>query len=316
MPKLHICGEALIDFVPFEGAKGQIGYAPKPGGSPYNAAKAAARAGADVSFLGAISTDFFGDQLKSHLEESGVYCDALPRSRHPSTLAFVDLTTGDPRYAFYNNQTSTANMAPNPAMIDVGPGDILDVGSISLIDLPGADNITDFAVSMSEKVMVSIDPNARPGMIEDWPAWHRRIARLLDIASIIKLSVEDLKIIAPHQMPEQFAKSHLAKSAGLVIITDGGEGATGFTSAATHTAKTPKIVLADTVGAGDTLMGSTLAWILDHGLNDVEAIRALNEDGLKEMLKFATSAAAINCQSVGCNPPTKIEIEAFLAKNS
>lgn len=313
MPKLHICGEALIDFVPFEGAEGQVGYTPKPGGSPYNAAKAAARAGADVSFLGAISTDFFGDQLKSHLEESGVYCDALPRCKHPTTLAFVDLTSGDPRYAFYNNETSTANMAPKPTMVDVGPGDILDVGSISLIDLPGADNITDFTVAMSNRMMISIDPNARPGMIEDWPAWHKRIARLLDVASFIKLSVDDLKIIAPHQTPEQFAKNHLAKTAGLVVVTDGSEGATGYTGAATVNVKTPKIVLADTVGAGDTLMGSTLAWLLDQGLSDAEAIRGLNEDALRNMLEFATSAAAINCESVGCNPPTRAEIEAFLA---
>ncbi|WP_306259669.1 carbohydrate kinase [Pararhizobium sp. IMCC21322] len=313
MPKLHICGEALIDFVPFEGAEGQVGYTPKPGGSPYNAAKAAARAGADVSFLGAISTDFFGDQLKSHLEESGVYCDALPRCKHPTTLAFVDLTSGDPRYAFYNNETSTANMAPDPTMVEVGPGDILDVGSISLIDLPGADNITDFTVAMSDRMMISIDPNARPGMIENWSAWHKRIARLLEVASIIKLSVEDLNIIAPHQTAVQFAKTCLAKSAGLVVITDGGEGATGYTGAATVKVKTPRIVLADTVGAGDTLMGSTLAWLLDQGLSDAEALRSLNEDALKNMLEFATSAAAINCQSVGCNPPTRAEIEAFLA---
>nr|WP_306263649.1 carbohydrate kinase [Pararhizobium sp. IMCC3301] len=313
MPKLSICGEALIDFVPFAGTEGQTGYAPKPGGSPYNAAKAAARAGAEVSFLGAISSDFFGDQLKQHLEESGVYCDAVPRSRHPSTLAFVDLSSGDPRYAFFNNGTSTSNMAPTAAMMDPKPGDILDVGSISLIDLPAADNITDFAVAMSRRMMISIDPNARPGMIEDWPAWHKRMARLLEIASIIKLSVEDLQIIAPHQSAEQFANQHLAKSAGLVIITDGREGATGYTGAATHTAPTPKIVLADTVGAGDTLMGTMLAWILDQGLSDAEALRKLDEDGLTQMLRFATSAAAINCQSVGCNPPTRAEINAFLA---
>lgn len=316
MPKLNICGEALIDFVPFEGAEGQTGYTPKPGGSPYNAAKAAARAGADVSFLGAISSDFFGDQLKQHLEESGVYCDAVPRSRHPSTLAFVDLSSGDPRYAFFNNDTSTANMAPTAAMIDPQPGDILDVGSISLNDLPGADNITDFAVAMSRQMMVAIDPNARPGMIEDWPAWHSRMARLLEIASIIKLSVEDLQIIAPHQTAEQFARHHLEKSAGLVIVTDGGEGATGYSGTATHKAPTPEIVLADTVGAGDTLMGTMLAWILDQGLSDAGALRNLDEAGLTQMLRFATSAAAINCQSVGCNPPTRAEIEAFLAERN
>lgn len=313
MPRLYICGEALIDFVPMNGAQGQAGYEPKPGGSPYNAAKAAARAGADVSFLGAISSDFFGDQLKDHLEESGVYCDAVPRSPHPSTLAFVDLSTGDPRYAFFNNNASTANMAPLPSMLEPKPGDILDIGSISLIDLPGADNITDFTVSMSDQMMISIDPNARPGMIEDWPAWHARMARLLNVATIIKLSVEDLQIIEPHHTADQFAEIRLRGNAGLVIVTDGANGATGYTSKAKYQAKTPQITLADTVGAGDTLMGTTLAWILDRSISDAEGLRSLAEEDLKDMLTFAASAAAINCQSVGCNPPTRAEIEAFLA---
>lgn len=312
MSKLYICGEALIDFVPMKGPAGQSGYEPKPGGSPYNAAKAAARAGADVSFLGAISSDFFGDQLKQHLEESGVDCGMVPRSRYPSTLAFVDLSTGDPRYAFFNNDSSTANMDPKPGLIDANPGDILDVGSISLIDLPGADNITDFAVAMSNQMMISIDPNARPSMTEDWPAWHKRIARLLHVATIIKLSVEDLQVIAPHQTADQFAQMRLAGNAGLVIITDGGNGATAYTGNAKHQVPTPKIILADTVGAGDTLMGTTLAWILDRGISDATGLGALSEQDLDSLLRFATSAAAINCQSVGCNPPTKAEIEAFL----
>lgn len=316
MPRLYICGEALIDFVPMKGAERQPGYEPKPGGSPYNAAKAAARAGADVSFLGAISTDFFGDQLKEHLEESGVYCDTVPRSRHPSTLAFVDLSTGDPRYAFFNNNASTANMAPMPNLIEPKEGDILDVGSVSLIDLPGADNIANFAVSMSSQMMICIDPNARPSMIEDWPAWHARIARLLDVATIIKLSVEDLQVIAPHHTADEFAEMRLAGRAGLVIVTDGGNGATGYTSNAKVHVKTPKIELADTVGAGDTLMGTTLAWVLDRNISDVAGLRKLGEDELKEMLTFAASAAAINCQSVGCNPPTRAAIEAFLAERS
>ncbi|MEP0521415.1 MAG: carbohydrate kinase [Hyphomicrobiales bacterium] len=315
MPRLYICGEALIDFVPMKGAEGQSGYEPKPGGSPYNAAKAAARAGADVSFLGAMSNDFFGDQLKDHLEESGVYCDAVPRSPHPSTLAFVDLSTGDPRYAFFNNNASTANMAPIPAMIQPQPGDILDVGSISLIDLPGADNITEFAVSMSSQMMLAIDPNARPSMIEDWPAWRARMARLLDVATIIKLSVEDLEVIEPHHTPDQFAELRINAGTGLVIVTDGGNGATGYTGSAKFQAKTPQIELADTVGAGDTLMGTTLAWILHQEIQDADGLRGLGEGDLKNMLTFAASAAAINCQSVGCNPPTRAEIEAFLAAN-
>ena len=58
-------GEALVDLVPTEpGALGAL--LPRLGGGPYNTAVAAGRLGAPVAFLSRISTDGFGDALRSY----------------------------------------------------------------------------------------------------------------------------------------------------------------------------------------------------------------------------------------------------------
>ncbi len=319
MPRVFVCGEALIDFVPTSSQDGAGGpgapgaYVPKPGGSPFNAAKAAARAGADVAFVGAFSTDFFGDQLIGDLEAAGVDCALSSRTADPTTLAFVDFATGGPRYAFFNNGSATANMAPDPARLTLRPGDIVDVGSISLIDTPGADNITDFAAAIGQHAMLSIDPNARPGMIIDRAAWDGRIRRLFDVATIIKLSVDDLDYIAPGTTPADFAARQTAAGTALVVVTDGEGGATAHTANANASVPAYRLTVVDTVGAGDTLMGSMLAWIGRAGVPDADTLRAFTAPQLTETLLYGTTAAALNCRHAGCNPPSQAEIAEAVA---
>jgi DNA-binding transcriptional regulator LsrR (DeoR family)/sugar/nucleoside kinase (ribokinase family) len=167
MPKLWFMGEALIDFVPVPAPDGGPAFAPRCGGSPFNAAKAAAVAGAEVGFLGAISTDLFGEMLAADLARHGIDTAQAPRLSAPTTLAFVDLQEGEPRYAFFNEGTATRMIAPDAAGFAARPGDVVDFGSISLIDLPGADAIAAFAEAVAGQALVAIDPNARPGMTPD-----------------------------------------------------------------------------------------------------------------------------------------------------
>ncbi len=56
-PRVVIAGEALIDLI--IGRDGAV--IPAAGGGQYNAARAVARLGGDVHFLGRISDDWFGN---------------------------------------------------------------------------------------------------------------------------------------------------------------------------------------------------------------------------------------------------------------
>lgn len=310
-PKLWFLGEALIDFVPVTVA-GQRTYAPRPGGSSFNAAKAAAQAGARAGFLGAVSRDMFGDLLIADLAAHGVDTTLTPRSDAPSTLAFVDLQDGEPRYAFFNALSATARMAPDPAAFRPGQGDVVDVGSISLIDLPGADNIARFARAVAARAAVAIDPNARPVMTPDMAAWRARIEGILDIATIVKLSDEDLDALRPGMAAADFARDCLHRGAGIVIITHGAAGAEAFTAAAHVSRPGCRVTVVDTVGAGDTLMGTLLARLAAAQATRAETLGGLAAETLAGHLDFAIAAAALNCTASGCAPPTAADIAAAL----
>ncbi len=313
MARLYVCGEALIDFVPCEVSDGTMAFIPKTGGSPYNIARAAARAGADVSFIGAFSSDMFGDQLVAELSSHGVDCSLAPVSDHPTTLAFVDVSQGSPRYAFFTENTATRNMAPYADMIEAGPGDILNVGSISLIENPAADNIVDFCIAMSAKMRVAMDPNVRPSMTADKADWLARIERLSSVVSVIKLSDEDLDYMYPGLSPNDYADRMLDGKTELVIVTLGGDGAQAFTQKAAAAVKPPVVEIADTVGAGDALMGGVLSWLLEHCGDPPNAIAALSENQLEDMLRFSTTGAALNCTRVGASPSDRQEILEAIA---
>ena len=314
MGRLFFCGEALIDFVPVTAVDGRTLFDAKPGGSPFNAAKAAALAGGEVAFVGAVSTDFFGDMLIGDLAAAGVDCAAAARLDAPTTLAFVDLSGADPRYAFFNTGSATVRMAPEAAALAAGPGDILNVGSIALIEPPGADRITEFALAVAERALLCIDPNARPEMIADHAAWARRIERLMAAAAIIRLSTEDIAAIAPGQGPNDFAAARLAAGAALVIVTDGAAGATAHTPAGRAHRPAPAVTLADAVGAGDVLNGAILARLSALNLTGRDDLAGMDSAALDDLLAHGVTAAAINCTRSGCAPPTGAEIAAARAR--
>src|SRR5260221_14518120 len=103
---LLCCGDALIDMIPDRTGDGRDAYVPAIGGSCCNIAVALGRLGAEVGFMGGISTDFFGDLLVSGLTASRVSTRYVARRERETTLGFVKLGNGEPQYAFYDESTA------------------------------------------------------------------------------------------------------------------------------------------------------------------------------------------------------------------
>jgi len=137
---ITVAGEALIDLV-FD-ASGAV--TAVPGGAGLNAARTVARLGGDCQYLGKLSDDGFGDQLRSSLEEAGVRIAVPDPTPAPTTLAIARLDAlGAAEYKFYLERTSAAELAA----ADV-PAEILDgsnaiaLGGLALLIEPTASSLT------------------------------------------------------------------------------------------------------------------------------------------------------------------------------
>jgi len=300
-------GENLIDYIQIAKENDLPVYKAIPGGSCYNVAIAAARQGQKVSYITPISNDSLGNILASRLEADGVKVCA-PRVQEPTSLAVVSLNDSQPSYQFYRTETAERKITRqmlneiNPASIK-----IFHIGSISLIDGEDADIWEQRFGELAEQgVVTSLDPNIRQLLIKNQSEYLARLKRMIKYAHILKLSDEDLKYIySEKSVDDAFDEICRGTDAKIVVLTMGEKGArvkTGEFSFEVNAVVCDHIV--DTVGAGDTFMGIVLAEINDKNIS-ATAISEINEIELKRIIERASEAAALNCQTAGCNPPYK-----------
>lgn len=304
------CGEALIDMIPSPTENGLEGFVPHSGGAVFNTAIALGRLGARVGLVSGISTDMFGQQLFRDLRASHVDTEYLVRSERPSTLAFVQLVNGHATYSFFDENSAgrmivSSDLPTVPAAVNA-----LYFGGISLACEPGADSYAFLAEQAGAERAVMLDPNIRPGFISDPERYRARLARMLRVADIVKVSDEDLNWIYPGS-EGLIEKVEQLQSTGpsVVIVTRGGEGADAWLSNG-QTVHVPvqKVTVVDTVGAGDTFNAGVMAALSEQGLLTKESLRRLSAKSLEQALQFGAVVAAITVSRAGANPPFRDEL--------
>ena len=315
-----IGGENLIDLVSSSSnSEGLPIYLANPGGSPYNVAIATSKLGAKVSYLTPLSKDTLGKLLSSKLKESGV--KILSKSiSNPTSLAVVSIKNGFPSYSFHRNDTAERKVNLEN-LLDILPinAKIFHVGSLGLIEGQDAEVWEKFFKICKQKGLItSLDPNVRPILIRDRKNYIKRLERMFFDVDILKLSNEDLQWIYPSKSLDQSFEILQSKTkAQLLILTLGEEGSIGKTSNFEVKISSKKISdLRDTVGAGDTYMASILNWFVDHKIYNINLVKNLKKPDLSSMMDKASIAAALNCKKIGCNPPSREDIEIFINKEN
>ena len=297
-------GEALIDMLPRTSPAGEACFAPYAGGAVMNTAIALARLGSASGFLTGLSSDLMGDVLRETLQASNVNLDHAVVSDRPTTLAFVKLTNGSASYFFYDENTAGRMMTL--ADMPVLPDTISTyfTGGIWLAVEPCGAALEAMLLREAGLRVAMIDPNVRPSFVKDRAAYTARIDRMIAAADIVKLSDEDAEWLYGSVDPQAI----LAKGPKVVLITEGAKGATAYTARGSVSVAAPKIVVADTVGAGDTFNAGFLAALDRAGLLSKAAVAALSDDALRDALTLGTRAAAITCSRPGANPPWAHEL--------
>ena len=296
---ITVTGEALIDLV----IDGDGSPRPRPGGGPFNTARTIGRLGLAPAFLGRLSRDGFGDQLRARLDQDGVTLAVPQLSDAPTTLAVVDVdAAGAPRYRFYLAGTSSAALE-YPLLTAALPDGMtaLHAGTLALVMEPIATSIERLITTdLPPGALVMIDPNCRPAAIADRPAYRARLARILRRADVVKASVEDLAYLYPGATARAAATALLGQGPRLVLVTDGPRPAWAFLPGQEMSVAVPVVPVVDTIGAGDAFVGAFLAWWSGNGLTKSDLQRAGPVHGA---LMAATEVASVTCTRAGAEPP-------------
>jgi len=305
-------GDNLIDMLQSDRTADEVTFAGMRGGSAYNTARAIGLQSQRVGYITPISTDSLGDFLADKIIADGVdlLSDRLP---NPSSLAVVTLTNGQAGYQFYRQGTAermvdTTTLAANtPAGIAA-----FHLTSLGIVEGSDADAWADhYATQRANGVLTTLDPNVRPLLIDQRGQYVTRLNHLFANTGLLKLSDEDLEWIYPDLDFDAACQAVLtATSAALTVVTKGGDGAVAFhKDGAIDVPAAPVDTLVDTVGAGDTFMGTLLSELARRDALTVDAIGALSRDAVREIITTAAYAAAINCGRKGCQPPTDAELK-------
>jgi fructokinase len=69
------------------------------------------------------------------------------------------------------------------------------------------------------------------------------------------------------------------------------------------------VVMADTVGAGDTFQAALIAWLTEQQLDSIDGLQRLTREQINAMLTFAVRAAALTCSKTGPDLPYRHQLD-------
>lgn len=280
-------GETLIDLSSrHDGEPGE--YQAHPGGSPLNVAVGVARLGVPSALASPRAFDGFAAEIHDFLTDEGVDLAFAPPVTERTTLAVATLRAGEPRYSFYPEPAPRGSFE---IASRIGPHEfaVVHAGSIGLLE----PDIHAQALTLFERGgLCTVDPNVRPALIDDAGGFRQRMERLISLATIAKLSLEDLDFMAPGESPDEAASRYLALGCGAVVVTAAGDGVRAYGPWGIAAAPASGRPVVDTTGGGDATMAALLA---------VAARGLLPDDAAtwQRTLEFAMAVAGLTCTRPG-----------------
>jgi fructokinase len=298
--QVWVVGEVLIDLIP-DGSK----HVAVVGGGPANTAKALAKLGVKTHFIDGFSTDKYGQMAKAELLAANVLLDYAQYSNKPTCTAKVTLSSsGSASYEFVIEDTATFDFSdqwlPDPQRLKPS---LLHIGTLATVIEPGASVLFKWAQSVANVAPIVFDPNIRPAVLGNRDEYVKKVEKWVAISSAVKVSDEDLNWLYPGKVNDETVSKWLEIGVQLVVVTLGDKGITSYRKNEQISVDAVKVVVADTVGAGDTAGAVLVEAIINNGLDK------LNGEVLKRMLNRAVKAAAITVSRTGANPPSKDETD-------
>ncbi|HEY4553110.1 MAG TPA: ribokinase [Bacillaceae bacterium] len=263
------------------------------GGKGANQAVAAARLGAEVTLVGAVGDDIFGQQLIDKLQVEGIHTEFITKvDGHPTGIACVQVSQKDNRITVIPG----ANHQLKPEHIDQAEN-IIKAAKVILLQMEIPLKTVTYAIKKAKQwgKKVILNPAPAAQLPED----------LFREVDYFTPNETELRILAPNSPKEgsidAFAKELLGTGMTNLIVTLGEKGAAYFSAAGEKKEYNPHPVeTIDTTGAGDAFNGA-LACALARGATVEKAI------------DFGMKAGAMSVTKLGAQAgmPTQQEMDSF-----
>ena len=267
------------------------------GGKGANQAVAAARLGAEVTFVARVGQDVFGEQALAGFEREGLiteYVTADPTAASGVALIFVD-ATGENSIAV----ASGANACLSPHDVQQAR-QAIEAADVLLLQLETPVETVLAAARIAHQAGVRVILNPAPAPANPLPA------ELLACVDILTPNESELALLAGASAGvEQAATQGLSQGVETVIVTLGAQGALIVTQDTRQTVPSFPVDAVDTTAAGDAFNGG-LAVALAEGKVLAKAVR------------FANACGALATTRLGAQPslPTRDEVAPFWAGQS
>ena len=285
-PRLPRGGETLIgqSFTTVSGGKGA------------NQAVAAARLGAQVSMVGCVGNDAYGEALLGALLAEQIDCQAVSTVEDSSGVALIVVDDNSQNAIVI---VAGANGALTPEVIDRFDA-VLQAADVIICQLEVPDATVGHALKrgreLGKTVILNPAPASRPLPADWYAAIDYLIPNESEASALSGLPVDSLSTA------ETAATRLIAMGAGKVIITLGSQGSLFADGQRFEHFPAAKVKAVDTTAAGDTFVGGFAA-ALAAGKSEADAIR------------FGQVAAALSVTRAGAQPsiPTLSDVQAFKA---
>ena len=309
-------GELLIDFT--ENGLSEQGnplLEANPGGAPCNVLSMLQKLGDKTAFIGKVGNDGFGHLLTKAVQERGIDTTGLVYDNdvHTTLALVLKKENGDRDFAFYRNPGADMNLKEeevNESLI--ASSSIFHFGTLSLTD-ESVKMATQKAVKAAKEngLTITFDPNLREPLWRSLEEAHEQVAWGLQQADVVKISDNEITWFTGMDNYDE-GIAFLQKeypNLKLICLSMGGDGSKAVYRDI-HVAYPAFLQEAtiETTGAGDTFCACMIHTVLENGIDH------LDEEKLKEMLKFANAAASLVTTKKGALRvmPTKEEVETFI----
>lgn len=298
MKKVLVVGEILIDLV-----EGKDGFKASIGGAPFNVAYNLSSLGDDVTFVGQVGDDYFGNLILNSLRgKKNLNLNIEKLNERNTTIALNVDDSGKRKYSFIRK--NTADYAFNLEKInslDISKFNLIHIGSLFLSNVDSR-KVISVLIERAKKlnIPVSFDVNLRTDIFDENTNILNIYNSFIESADLIKFSDEETPFFFNGLSQREIFNKINAKC---LLITEGSKGSSLITKEAIITHTSFKVKVKDTVGAGDSFYSGFLHAYLN--LDDV------NNQNLNGALEFASACGALTCLKDGAINGYKSEKDVY-----